>query len=679
MPTLTFIAIVKNESKIIERCLDSLKDLVDHVVISDTGSTDNTIELIDKWLLTNNVSGKVYNDVWENFGINRTKSVKNGQAWLDEQGIDKINNYFITIDADMTLIIDKNFDKNKLGEKDCWMIRQMNQVITYYNTRLFRSSLPFRSVSVTHEYWSCDTQSKLDKLETLYIKDIGDGGAKADKFTRDIRLLTKGIEDEPNNDRYYFYLAQSYNDFGDYDNSIKYYNKRISMGGWNEEVFIAYLRLGEMAMKQGRESDGIFEWIKGYEAVPRRSESLFRIINYYRNNGKNNCAYLFIKQALCIDYPTDMLLFLEHNVYNYKIIEELSIIGFYTEKKICGAAACQYLIFDKNVPNDVKNTARNNDYFYMSKLDWLSHKKLDFPNIDTLYRPSSSCLFNYTDPYTMDDGFNGVVRAVNYSISKQFQYTMRDPNNVVRTKNYWIQTKKGINECYEIECTAPTVRTSHINGLEDLRIAWINDGTRPIGLAVDWERGKHNHPSVVITHFTKLNKKYVINKVVPITYKQDECQKNWVPFTDGKKLFAIYSHHPLIILELDPETGDAEVIVEKFNKLDYDLSHFRGSSIPVKTKDGSWLIIIHEVVQKDTRKYFHRFVKYSANWDLLQVSYPYYFQNLFVEFTTSLIYNKGIITVPFSTEDNTCELVSIPEERIPWCPDNIRDWLKKNI
>ena len=333
MPTLTFIAIVKNESKIIERCLDSLKGLVDHVVISDTGSTDNTVELIDRWLLTNNVPGKIYNDVWENFGINRTKSVKNGQAWLDTQVIDKTNNYFITIDADMTLIIDKNFDKNKLGEKDGWMIRQMNQVITYYNTRLFRSNLPYRSVSVTHEYWSCDTHSNFGKLETLHIQDVGDGGAKADKFTRDIKLLTKGIEDEPNNDRYYFYLAQSYNDFGDYDKSIKYYNKRISMGGWQEEVFISYLRLGEMAMKQGREGDGIFEWIKGYEAVPKRSESLFRIINFYRNNGKNNSAYLFIKQAIGIDYPTDMLLFLEHDIYNYKIIEELSIIGFILKKK----------------------------------------------------------------------------------------------------------------------------------------------------------------------------------------------------------------------------------------------------------------------------------------------------------------------------------------------------------
>jgi glycosyltransferase involved in cell wall biosynthesis len=683
--TLTLIAIMKNESRIIERCLNSVKNVVDHIVLSDTGSTDNTIELAQNFLRNNNIPGKVYQDVWENFGVNRTKSVLNGQAWLEENKINKEhkeNNYFITIDCDMCLTIENGFDKNKLVEKDAWLMRQINQVITYYNVRLFRASLPYKSISVTHEYWGCDGPVTQDKLETLCIQDIGDGGSKSDKYTRDIKLLTKGIEDEPNNVRYYFYLAQSYNDIGDYENSIRLYKKRISMGGWTEEHFIAYLRLGEMMMKLNREAEGICEWIKGYEAVPQRSESLYRIINHYRNRGKNSSAYLFIKEAMSIDFPKDMLLFIEHGIYNWKIVEEMSIVGYYINKKKQAAAACQFLLLDKGVPHDTKNMARDNNYFYITKPNWTSHAKLEFPEINDVYKPSSSCLFPCTDPYRPTvDGIQGVVRAVNYSISKEFQYTIRDPQNVVRTKNYWIQTKKGVNECYEIECTAPTVRTSHISGLEDLRMAWVND--KPIGLAVDWERGKHNHPSVVITHFNKINKKYVINKVVPTLYKQDECQKNWVPFSDGKKLLAIYSHHPLTILEMNTETGECKTVVEKFSR--YDLSSVRGSSIPIQLNDGSWLVIVHEIVHKNTRKYYNRFLKYSKTWELLEVSYNWYFQELFVEFTTSLMYSRpslsggGIITIPFSTEDNTCEMVTLPEDQIPWLPQDIKGWLKDNI
>ena len=44
--------IVKNESHIIERCLNSVKDIVNTIVISDTGSTDNTVELINTFLET---------------------------------------------------------------------------------------------------------------------------------------------------------------------------------------------------------------------------------------------------------------------------------------------------------------------------------------------------------------------------------------------------------------------------------------------------------------------------------------------------------------------------------------------------------------------------------------------------------------------------------------------------
>ena len=57
-------------------------------------------------------------------------------------------------------------------------------------------------------------------------------GCKEDKFERDIRLLTKGIEEEPNNGRYYFYLAQSYKDTNKYELAIENYKKRIEKRIW---------------------------------------------------------------------------------------------------------------------------------------------------------------------------------------------------------------------------------------------------------------------------------------------------------------------------------------------------------------------------------------------------------------------------------------------------------------
>ena len=113
---ICFIAIMRCESKIVERCLNSLKPIIDYCVISDTGSTDNTVELIEKWLTNNNIPGAVYHDEWKHFGHNRTLSVQNGQDWLTKNNIDTKNTYFFTIDADMLLVIGSNFNKEKLRQ-----------------------------------------------------------------------------------------------------------------------------------------------------------------------------------------------------------------------------------------------------------------------------------------------------------------------------------------------------------------------------------------------------------------------------------------------------------------------------------------------------------------------------------------------------------------------------------
>lgn len=61
----------------------------------------------------------------------------------------------------------------------------------------------------------------------MFINDIGDGGSKADKFIRDIKLLSKGLEENPNNDRYTFYLANSYRDSGNYEKAIEYFKREL--------------------------------------------------------------------------------------------------------------------------------------------------------------------------------------------------------------------------------------------------------------------------------------------------------------------------------------------------------------------------------------------------------------------------------------------------------------------
>ena len=55
--TISCVMIVKNEENILARCLDSIKDLMDEIVIVDTGSTDKTKDIARKY------TGNIYDVV----------------------------------------------------------------------------------------------------------------------------------------------------------------------------------------------------------------------------------------------------------------------------------------------------------------------------------------------------------------------------------------------------------------------------------------------------------------------------------------------------------------------------------------------------------------------------------------------------------------------------------------
>lgn len=680
MSTVTLFMIVKNESRIIERCLESLRQFIDYVVITDTGSTDNTVELIEKYLSTHNIRGKVCYEPWKNFGYNRSVSYTNMQKWLDEEKIDKSKNYGLTVDADMCVqFLNADYRKN-LHLAPGWIVKQKNIYIEYWNMRMMRSDLDYKCVGVTHEYWSCDGVNSSQNND-LVINDIGDGGAKADKFTRDIALLTKGLEEEPTNHRYMFYLANSYSDSGHPKEAIEWYKKRIEGGGWFEEVFMAWRNLGSCYMQINEPEKAIDAWMNGYQMCPRRSETLHRIVNHYRVAGKNQLALLFLRQGFRIPFPSDMVLFVEHAIYKYSFVDELSIISYYTNLKHEGRLSCQYLMMYPEIPDFHRQQAKSNNFYYLEPLSpgARDHKVLSIPTREP-YISSSSSLFIHPKNKHM----RGIVRAVNYSMDDRFNYTARHPNGIVDTINYWCEfdPEGKTTQCYEIEY-APSVKAMpkhivHVQGLEDMRACFV--GNQLYTIAVDREYGRNSHPSILLCHLTPndATKKYQITKTIPITFRDDRIQKNWTVFTDQGKLMMCYGHHPLTILEVEPNTGDVKIVCEKYSRLNFE--DIRGSANPIRVvHENAWLFLVHEVAWRDTRKYFHRFLKYNNNWDLVDVSEPFYFNNLYVEFSLSIMMDKNKVFIPFSTKDNSTELLTINYDNIQWLPKDIPGTLRNML
>ena len=78
MAKLVLTQIMKNESHVVTRMLDSIKSIVDIVVMIDTGSTDNTIEVVKKWGENNNIETHVFERPFDNFEASRNYSINMG-------------------------------------------------------------------------------------------------------------------------------------------------------------------------------------------------------------------------------------------------------------------------------------------------------------------------------------------------------------------------------------------------------------------------------------------------------------------------------------------------------------------------------------------------------------------------------------------------------------------------
>ena len=254
-PTICLNMIVKNESKVILRLLQSVLPIIDAYCICDTGSTDDTVEIIYNFFLEKNIPGKIIHEPFKDFAHNRNVALKACPGMSD---------FVLFLDADMILDA-RNFDKIQLWDYDFLYILQGSENFYYQNVRIVRNNGLCSYTGVTHEYINTPggAKSKLFNKDELFILDIGDGGAKSDKYERDIRLLKKGVEDEPENaTRYYFYLANSYMNIGQYKNAIETYKKRIECGGWVQEIWYSSFNIGQCYKSLGKMNDAIYYWLE---------------------------------------------------------------------------------------------------------------------------------------------------------------------------------------------------------------------------------------------------------------------------------------------------------------------------------------------------------------------------------------------------------------------------------
>lgn len=332
--------IVKNESHVIERCLDSVRRWINHWTIVDTGSTDGTQAQIRESM--NGIPGSLYERPWTNFAVNRSESIALASPFTD---------YLIVIDADDRLESDSNFEFPLL-EGDAYTLAVQDAGHIYHRIQIIRSSLTWRYEGVLHEYLECSTPYKSGHIDGLRYMRVGGGARSLDpnKFRRDAEVLQSALEQEPENARYWFYLGQSLRDAGDWSAAIDAYERRIALGGWEEETWYA---LYQIAVCHQLNESSPKTVVEAYERAnqfrPTRAEPLTMLAGYLRNHSRWQEAYAAASIAMLIVYPSDVL-FIDQNAYRWRAIDEYSIAAFYVGRFRESLKACRLLLDGSRIP-----------------------------------------------------------------------------------------------------------------------------------------------------------------------------------------------------------------------------------------------------------------------------------------------------------------------------------------
>ena len=269
--TICLNMIVKDESRVIQRCLDAVRPWIDHWVIVDTGSTDGTQGIIREHL--KDIPGELHERPWVNFGHNRTEALElaKGKAV-----------YTLVIDADEVLIVEPGFEMPLLTADACQTLHLVGDSGTsFYLTNIVHESLDWRYVGVLHEAITCDSAHAIEKLEGIVVKGLFDGARNTDpkkKYEQDAAVLEAALAGEPDNARYVFYLAQCYRDAGQLEKGLEAYERRVAMGGWAEEVWYALYQVAVLRERLGGDFAPALEaYLRAHQYRPQRAEPLCQL------------------------------------------------------------------------------------------------------------------------------------------------------------------------------------------------------------------------------------------------------------------------------------------------------------------------------------------------------------------------------------------------------------------
>jgi len=326
--------IVKNEGGQFENCLKSIRPYVAEICIVDTGSSDSTPSIAKSYADKFEIFTECNDDhgLIASFSVARQRSYELGtkpwSMWVDGDdevfGAENLLSIINKHDRDRNefpklVMFPYEYAYDECGNVIC---RHMRERLTFPRGK-FHWHGPVHEVLIPDHPETISTQS-----DSVIIKHRRDSSQKIMESGRNLRILKAYYEKMGESDiRMLYYLGLEYGNAGDLDNAIKFHKRYIELSGWDDEKFLACLKVAEHYQVKG-DYDNALNWgLKSLTIREGWGESYFSIgRSYYlmaQNNGSNTRrnwmrSIHFFRQGLACP-PTQTILFTNPIERSYEI------------------------------------------------------------------------------------------------------------------------------------------------------------------------------------------------------------------------------------------------------------------------------------------------------------------------------------------------------------------------
>lgn len=332
---LTLVMIVKNEAETIVQTLQSVKGIIDHWYVLDTGSTDATPELVFETLC--DIPGELAEGPFVDFSTTRNAAATAAeQRWPGTFVLMLSGTEEVVAARRLRLLLDEQ--SNDSPHLTAYQLPiHFGENVIYPSTRLFRATHWWHH-GRTHEVLLGPNEQLGPVFNGCHIHHKGRPGGenKTERWTQDLELLKLDMRD--GDPRAKFYFAQTLECLGHRSEACAAYGERAQdERGYLQERFIALLRCGRLTANP---DTARAHFLAAFELDPQRAESLYELALWHHLRQQYAQAYLYARHAYEMAPRADRL-FIERDVYDWKAADMVATHAERFEARMYGWGAAQ--------------------------------------------------------------------------------------------------------------------------------------------------------------------------------------------------------------------------------------------------------------------------------------------------------------------------------------------------